>query len=635
MSERAPSERGVVRVAIGISAYNEEQNIGALLERLTHVDVGRELRIIVVASGCTDGTVPAVQRAARNDARIELIVEPERRGKAAAINRLLDAARDADVIVGESADTLPEDRAIEKMVAHFADRNVGMVGSRPVPQDDANTFVGYATHLLWRLHHAVASRSPKQGELVAWRNVVRELPPDAIADEAYLEAELTRRGYRLVYEPDAVVHNRGPATVAAFIAQRRRNHAIHRTLAASTEYRPATRDHLLLARLGVVELIGHPGRAHWIVAAAALELWSSMLGLWDHRIARRDHAVWQMVDGTKSLEITALTELPHVVVLIVSFNGGSDLLECLDSVKRQRYANLRVIVVDNGSTDDSGDRVRRAHPDVEVLRIEPNEGLAPGFNAGIARAMEMDCRYVLLLNDDVVIARDFLEQAVAVAIVEPRAASVTGPVFYWDEPERLWYAGAEILWWLGKTYHIGRRVIWGPAFRSPRKLGYASGAAALYNVAALRAVGGWDERYFLVFEDSDWCVRARRAGWYHRYVPGPKAWHKVSASVGGEKAPLYLYFLFRNNIRFMRRHARLWHWPSFLAFFALESLVRYSITSLFGSTRGAREAAIWLGLWDALRGRYGRGSSPAIIRRLGGRAGRGSRETVPGSDRAA
>lgn len=586
------------------------------------VDLPGHVRIVVVASGCTDATVPIVERAAARDARIALIVEPERRGKSAAINRLLEAARDADVIVGESADTLPDPGAIEKMVARFADARVGMVGSRPVPQDDPNAFVGHATQLLWRLHHAVASRSPKQGELVAWRNIVPALPADAIADEAFLESEIVRLGYTLAYEPDAVVHNRGPATVGAFLTQRRRNHAIHRTLAMRTGYRPATRDHLLLARLGIAELLRDPRHLHWTLGAALIEAWASVLGLWDHRVAGRHHAVWEMVDGTKGLARTTLTELPRVVVLIVSYNGGRDLLECIESVKRQRYGAYRLLVVDNGSTDGTGAAVRAAHPNIEVLRIERNEGLAPGFNLGVQRAVSTECEYVLLLNDDVVIAKDFIEQAVAVAAAEPRAASVTGPVFYYDEPERLWYAGAQVLWWLGKTYHIGRRVIWGPAFWKPRKLGYASGAAALYRAAALRGVGGWDERYFLVFEDSDWCVRATRAGWYHRYVPGPKAWHRVSASVGGEKSALYLYFLFRNNIRFMARYGRPWHWPTFLLFFIAESLIRYSVTSLLSSPRRAREAAIWLGVRDAIRGKYGRGSSDAIVRMLGRRAGR-------------
>jgi GT2 family glycosyltransferase len=600
-------------IAIGVTAHNEEQNIGALLDRLRRVEIaGARLRIIVVASGCTDATVAIAQRMAASDARIEVLVDPERRGKAVAIDQLLDAARDADIVIMESADTLPDDGAIQALVRRFDDPRVGMVGARPVPQDDASTFLGFTVQLLWRLHHAVATRSPKQGELVAWRNLIRGIPEDAAVDEAYLEAEIVRLGYALAYEPGAVVRNRGPATIRAFVAQRRRIHAGHRALADSARYRPATRDHALLARLGIAELRRHPARAHWILGAALLEVWCSVLGLWDHRVAGRDHAVWDVIEGTKALGHTELRELPSVVVLVVSYNGRADLLECLASVRRQRYANYRVLVVDNGSTDGTGEAVRDAHPDVEVLRVEPNDGLAKGFNAGIARALELRARYVLFLNDDVVIARDFIEQAVATAVTEPRAASVTGPVFYYDEPERLWYGGAEVSWPLGKTYHRGRQVFWGPAFREPRKLGYAAACAALYNVEALKAVGGWDERYFLVFEDSDWSVRARRAGWHHRYVPGPKAWHKVSASYGGEKAPLYLYFLFRNNIRFMRKYARPWHWPTFVLFFAAESLARYSITGLLSPRRWTIERAIWLGLLDALRGRYGRGSSDTI-----------------------
>lgn len=608
---------------VGVTAHNEEQNIGPLLERLRSVEIeDATVRIVVVASGCTDRTVPIAQEAARHDARVELMVDPERRGKAVAINQLLGAARDADVIVMESADTLPNAGAIEILVKRFDDPAIGMVGARPVPEDDPSTFLGFTVQLLWKLHHGVASRSPKQGELVAWRNVVPRIPEEAAVDEAYLEAEILHAGLSLAYEPAAVVRNRGAATVGAFISQRRRIHAGHRALAASTRYRPATRDHLLLARLGLAELGAHPGRAHWLVAAAGVELWASILGLWDHRVAKRDHAVWQMVEGTKGLAQTALAEFPLVVVLIVTFNGRADLLECLASVKRQRYGDFRVLVVDNASSDGSANAVFEAYPDATIVRMPTNDGLAKGFNAGIAKALEMGARYVLLLNDDLVIANDFLEHAVAVAAAEPRAASVSGPVFYYDEPERLWYAGAHILWWLGKTYHIGRRVLWGPAFREPRQLEYSCGAAALYNAAALRAVGGWDEEYFLVFEDADWGVRARRAGWSHHYVPGPKAWHKVSASTGGEKSPVYLYFLFRNNIRFMRRHARPWHWPTFVAFFVLESLVRYSISGLFAAQRIAQEEAIWLGLLDALRGRYGRGSSMAIVRRLGRRAGR-------------
>ena len=313
-----------------------------------------------------------------------------------------------------------------------------------------------------------------------------------------------------------------------------------------------------------------------------------------------------MIEGTKGLAQTTLETFPLVGVLSVSHDHPENVLECLASVQRDPYPSKRVLVIDNGNAG-AASLVREAHPDVEVVRLE-NHGLASAVNVGIRTLLSQGCEFILVLNDDLVIARDFLEHAVAAAAADPRAASVTGPIYYYDDPERLWYAGGEILWWLGKTYHRGRRVPWGPAFRSDRLVAYGGGAAALYPAAALRAAGGWDERYFLIFEECDWCVRASRLGWHHLYTAGPKSWHKVSASFGGEKAPTYLYFLFRNNLRFMRRHARPWHWPTFLVFFVLESLLRYSLTGLLTSDRWRRERAIWMAVADAVRGRYGRGS---------------------------
>ena len=595
-------------IAIGVMAHNEGGNVGRLLDRLRSFDLpGATIRIIVVASGCTDDTIAIARRSAQRDPRIIVVVDPERRGKAVAINQFIAAAPDADVMVMESADTLPDPGAIAALLARFADPKVGMVGAHPIPEDDDTTFIGFANQLLWRLHHAIASRSPKQGELVAWRNVVGSLPADSAVDEATLEHLIVQSGYELAYEPTAIVRNRGAGTLSAFVLQRRRIHAGHRRLAAAAAgYRPATRDHALIVRLGITELARHPARAHWLVATAMLEVWASLLGWWDHVIAHRGHAVWTMIEGSKTLARTTLESYPVVGVLSVSYQHPEHVLECLRSVERDPYPAKRILVVDNGHAGAAA-LVRDAHPDVDVLTIE-NNGLANAVNAGTRSLLAQGCEYVLLLNDDVVIARDFIEQAVAAAVVDPRAASVTGPIYYYEDPERLWYAGGEILWWLGKTYHRGRRVQWGPTFRTDRRIGYGGGAAALYPAEAIRAIGDWDERYFLVFEECDWSVRASRRGWHHLYTAGPKSWHRVSASFGGEKAATYLYFLFRNNVRFMRKHARPWHWPTFVTFFILESVIRYSLTALAAPDRWHRLRAIWTAVLDAARGRYGRGS---------------------------
>lgn len=602
------------RVVIGVTAHNEERNLGRLLARLRDLELPDHelLRIVVVASGCTDGTVGVARKAAEADPRLVVIVDPERRGKAVAINQFISTSPDAELLVMESADTLPEPGAIGSLLAPFGDPDVGMVGGHPMPEDDDGRFVGHLTQLLWRLHHEVATRSPKQGELIAWRNVVPAIPITAV-DEAFLEAAVTRAGLRLAYAPAAVVRNRGPATLPAFIEQRRRIHAGHRVLAATEGYRPATRDKRRLLALAAREAARRPGRLHWTAAAALIEAWAALLGWWDHRVAGRDHSVWTVIGGTKALSAPA--PAGTVGAVIVSYDDRELTLRCLAMLERGTRVPERITVIDNGGSDGTAVAVAARHPRVEVVRLTVNGGLACAFNEGARRSLAAGCEFVLQVSPDVELAADFLDTALAAASREPRVATVGGPVFYADQPERLWYAGGEIAWWLGKTYHRGRRVVWGPAFALERSVAYANGSAVLFRSDALRDVGEWDEGYFLVFEESDWCVRAARRGWRHLYVPGARAWHRVSSSFGGEKSAIYLYFLFRNNVRFMRRLARPWHWPTFLIFYLGESLLRYALTSLLLPDRGTRLLAILLAALDAARGTTGAGSVSRLTAR--------------------
>jgi len=348
-------------IAIGVMAHNEARNVGHLLARLRSVEVaGSVIRIIVVASGCSDDTVAVVESAARDDPRLSVVVDAERRGKAVAINQFIAAAGNADLLIMESADTLPDDGAIASLVARFDDPSIGMVGARPIPGDDETTYIGFANQLLWRLHHAVASRSPKQGELVAWRNVVEAVPADSAVDEAYLEQLVVQRGYALAYAPEAIVRNRGAATVQGFVLQRRRIHAGHRALAREQGYRPATRDHLLVLRLALRELTRSPGRGPRFLVPRPRPAGGSLLGWWDHAVAHRSYAIWTMIDGTKGLARTTLDGYPPVGILSVSFDHPENVLECLASVKRDPYPSKRILVIDNGRSGAAA-LVRDAH----------------------------------------------------------------------------------------------------------------------------------------------------------------------------------------------------------------------------------------------------------------------------------
>src|SRR5438094_3520579 len=209
-----------VACSVGIMAYNEEANIadaiGTILgQRLTS---SRIAELIVVASGCEDGTVAIVSDIARRDPRVRLIEQERREGKASAINLFIAAAR-SPVLLMVSADVLVKDGTIDALLRHFEDPTVGMVGGHPTPVNSEATFLGHAVHLQWRMHDSIARETPKLGEIVAFRNVVPSIPTDTAVDEISIQALVEQLGYRLVYDPQAIVYNRGPTTVRDFLRQ--------------------------------------------------------------------------------------------------------------------------------------------------------------------------------------------------------------------------------------------------------------------------------------------------------------------------------------------------------------------------------------------------------------------------------
>jgi cellulose synthase/poly-beta-1,6-N-acetylglucosamine synthase-like glycosyltransferase len=280
-------------------AYNEEHNIvralhAVLNQRLSQSSV---VEIIVVASGCTDRTVDLAEEVARAHPIIRVEAQAKRLGKAAAINRLIQLAR-GEVILLVGADTLPDPTAFEHLVKPFEDAGVGMTGGRVVPLNDPRTFLGLTIQILWRVHHRMAMRWPKLGELVAFRNVVAELPVNTATDEVALEALISALGYRLVYTPDAVVYNRGPETLGEFLVQRRRIFAGHLHIAATYGYMAASMHPSHLILLAAEAFNRYSFLLFLLLGAAMLEVWARLLGTTDFILGHRFH-IWPSVPSTK------------------------------------------------------------------------------------------------------------------------------------------------------------------------------------------------------------------------------------------------------------------------------------------------------------------------------------------------
>jgi cellulose synthase/poly-beta-1,6-N-acetylglucosamine synthase-like glycosyltransferase len=287
--------------SVGIMAYNEEANICHAIATVLgqRPRTGQIAELIVVASGCTDRTAEVVAELSREDPRVRLIVEERRAGKATAINLFIETAR-SPILVMVSADVLLKDGTIEALIAHFQDPTVGMVGGHPIPVNDENTFLGHTVHLLWRLHDQIAREAPKLGEIVAFRNVLSSIPTNTAVDEISIQVSITELGYRLVYEPGAVIYNRGPTTVADFLRQRRRISAGHHQVAKEQGYSASTmsvrRVGRALVRSGSFATLRAP---FWIGGAIALEATARGLGYYDFK-RRRPHHIWDPATTTKS-----------------------------------------------------------------------------------------------------------------------------------------------------------------------------------------------------------------------------------------------------------------------------------------------------------------------------------------------
>jgi cellulose synthase/poly-beta-1,6-N-acetylglucosamine synthase-like glycosyltransferase len=291
-----------IPVTIGITAYNEEANIGRLLQRILEqeLDIVQLTEILVVASGCTDRTEEIVLEQTKIDPRIRLLVQEKREGKASAFNLIFRQPTESVVMLC-SADLLPQKDAVENLVAPFADPEMGLTASHPVPVNDPNTFMGFATHMLWELHHQMNLEGGfKAGEMIAMRKIFERIPYHTAVDEASIEPVIRAQGYIVQYAPDAIVQNKGPETVEDFLRQRRRIYAGHLDIQQILGYAVSTMSGFKVLKLLLRHLDWRPKQFVWTWAVVALEVYGRILGSRDHK-NKHDHSVWEIATTTKEL----------------------------------------------------------------------------------------------------------------------------------------------------------------------------------------------------------------------------------------------------------------------------------------------------------------------------------------------
>jgi GT2 family glycosyltransferase len=204
-----------------------------------------------------------------------------------------------------------------------------------------------------------------------------------------------------------------------------------------------------------------------------------------------------------------------VSVVVPNWNGRGWLPDCLSSFAGQQLAAAELIVVDNGSEDDSVEYLQLEHPDVKVVALEKNTGFAHAANRGLEAA---GSEFVALVNTDVVLAPDWVARMAGVLHAHSEAAAVACKMLSLEDPGRVYDAG-DILRRDGACEQRGRFCRDDGRWDSPGDVFGACAGAALFRRSAVLALGGFDERYFAYLEDVDLALRLRLAGWSCRYEP--------------------------------------------------------------------------------------------------------------------
>lgn len=245
---------------------------------------------------------------------------------------------------------------------------------------------------------------------------------------------------------------------------------------------------------------------------------------------------------------------PRVAALVLDYNGRDVTLQALASLTAQDYPACDVVVVDNGSTDGSEAAVRAAFPRVEVVRSAANLGPSGGGNLGFRWALERGYDYALMLNNDIEVAPDFVRRLVEVAESDPRVGIVGPKAYYFWQRDTIWSAGGRLRFAEAVTSERGMGVVDRGQFDADADVEYVNGCAMLVKRAVFEDVGLWDPSYQLCFEDADFSLRARQAGWRIRYAHRAKLWHMVSTSTGGY-VPAKTFHSARSTALFVRRFA--------------------------------------------------------------------------------
>jgi len=240
----------------------------------------------------------------------------------------------------------------------------------------------------------------------------------------------------------------------------------------------------------------------------------------------------------------------NISVIIPAYNSWMTLKPCIESINKQTQEALEIIVVDNASTDNTEENVKKYFPKVKLIKMKENTGVTGGRNAGI-KASAAKSNYVFLFDHDMVADKKLLKELVVIAESKENIGIVTPKIFYWQDRKRIWAAGTGINLWTGQVLFRGGNDR--GQYEEACEVQVAP-AAMLVKKDLIKKIKGFDDRYFAIYEDTDFCFRAKKLGYATFYAPKAFAYHNLSTDLKDEADRLLsrAYWVGRNRILFMK-----------------------------------------------------------------------------------
>lgn len=300
-----------------------------------------------------------------------------------------------------------------------------------------------------------------------------------------------------------------------------------------------------------------------------------------------------------------MTDVPKVTAIVLNWNNYQDTRSCLESLQTVDYENLDVLVVDNGSTDGSGKKIEAKFPSVDLLYNEENQGFAGGINPGIRRAIDNESQFVWLLNNDTQFPNsNVLNQLVETMEANSSAGIVTPLVKEFPDTSEVWFWRGLVDWRTANADHADSPAEFQ---KNLVETEYVPNCCSLIRVEVFEEVGFLPERYFIYYEDVDYGIHVRDAGYRLLTDTRTTVYHEQGGTSGDELEPLFSYYNGRNTLLLARRFRDKLK-PSFPVYFPVWVAKQVGYRILNGGYSGI--LPFFRGVLDGVLGRTGRGPYP-------------------------